>query len=304
MTMKEQLDQYYKDVGIAPVCWSNDWMEMFRAFGCEKKKCCLDACHNAWNQKAKFQFSPPTKGKGITNFAVSDYYENGKYHGKCIPRIVVVSLSLPYPYPDKEQDNEPAENLRIPWKAAHWPETLAMVRSLLYPFIACENFPEPATHQGAESRWKIEDLFVHVRTAKCCSNAKGPEQEPAKVYANCSDYLRKELSILKPDVIVTQGDKAHGGAEKHAFEKNAKKTSVEEVTGIEPEKRIARIVKLKEGNQPVYWLRLYHPQARGEKYAWQTGAPIDSESNVERWCAMRKNLVRYGKAIKEFMKNK
>ena len=39
MTMQEQLNQYYKDVGIAPVSGSS-YPEMFKAFKCENKCAC------------------------------------------------------------------------------------------------------------------------------------------------------------------------------------------------------------------------------------------------------------------------
>ena len=120
------------------------------------------------------------------------------------------------------------------------------------------------------------------------------------MYENCGGYLGKELSILKPDVIVTQGNQAHWRAQEHAFEENAINISVEEVTGIETES-IARIVKLKEGNQRVYWLRLYHPCAVRYYYP-QAGNKIDCESNVVG--AKRKNFVRYGEAIQEFIKDR
>ncbi len=316
MTMQAQLNQYYKDVGIAPVVPKDvgitpvDSMEdiqkkMFCEFPCEKRADCREACLGAWNKKEEFVFEP--RIDGVT---VSQEYQAGKYHGDRIPRIVVLSLSAPQPSPGqilsipqpKEEQDKPAANSKTRWRASHWPETLAMVRSFLLSFIACENFPGPATYQEAKSKKEIEKLFVHVRTAKCCSNAKGTSQEPGKVYENCGGYLGKELSILKPDVIVTQGNQAHWRAVEHAFEENAN-ISVEEVRGIETKNCIACIVNLKEGNQRVYWLPLYHPRAVRYYYP-QAGDKIDCESNVGSWSAMRKNLVRYGEAIKDFINDR
>lgn len=305
--MEKQLDQYYKCVGIAPVSGSS-YPEMFSAFDCKNKCDCRKACFGAWNKEKEFLFQPHPEKDSIT---VSQEYQDGKYHGDRIPRIVVLSLSAPQPSPGqilsipqpKEEQDKPAANSKTRWRASHWPETLAMVRSFLLSFIACENFPGPATYQEAKSKKEIEKLFVHVRTAKCCSNAKGTSQEPGKVYENCGGYLGKELSILKLNVIVTQGNQAHWRAVEHAFEENAIKISVEEVTGIETKNLIARIVNLKEGNQRVYWLPLYHPRAVRYYYP-QAGDKIDCESNVGSWSAMRKNLVRYGKAIKEFINDR
>ena len=270
MTMQEQLDQYYECVGISHV-----------AFCCEKQEACRKACLEAWNKKEEFVFEP--RAEGVT---VSQEYHDGKYHGKRIPRIVVLSLSKRQPSEAESKGSPVGLN-------KHWPETLAMVRSLLYPFIACEKFPKPGLNK--ENQKEIEKLFVHVRTAKCCSNAKETEQEPSEVYANCSGYLGKELSILKPDVIVTQGNDAHWGATRHAF------NAIEQVKGLDLERPIAYIVNLKEGNQRVYWLRLYHPCARGRLYYDQAGDKIDCEKNVRGWSAMRENFVHYGEAIQDFL---
>ena len=314
MTMKEQLAQYYERVRIEPVSGSyNSYDEMFSAFRCCRKeacrKACLDAFCRAGNKKEDFLFQPHTNDPPTATTIVSPYYQDRKYHGDCIPRIVVLSLSIPQP--EKDQDDEPAENPKTLLRAnTHWPNTLVTVRSLLHHFIVPEKFPAPVRYWEDESREEIENLFVHVRTAKCCSNAgKTPRaQEPAKVYANCGKYLGEELSILKPDVIVTQGNKARDMAKRHAF------NAIEQVKGLDLECPIAHIANLKEGNQSVYWLPMTFPVGR---YRWrwilEAGDPILSDveflSDVEPLQqranrAKRKNLVRYSEEIKKFMKNK
>ena len=295
--MEKQLNQYYERVRIAPVSWSRDLDEMFSEFQCEKKTDCRKACFGDWKQEKEFLFQPHTKKESIT---VSQEYQDEKYHGDQIPRIVVLSLSKPQP--GGAPDNNPAANSETyldPDK--HWSRTLVTVRSLLHPFIASENFPKPVEYG------EIEKLFVHVRTAKCCSNANNGGAEPPKVYANCGGYLGEELSILKPDVIVTQGNEAHKGAKRHF---NA--IDIEQVKGLDLgldlERPIAHIVNLKEGNQCVYWLKMTFPTI---KFGWmkrwnkEAGPAIESESNVVgKKRAKRKHLMRYGKAIKEFINDR
>ena len=297
MTMQEQLAQYYERVGIKPVARSS-YDKMFEEFCCPHKcacrKACLDAFCRAGNKKEDFLFQPHTNDPPTATTIVSPYYQDRKYHDDCIPRIVVLSLSIPQPEPLQDQVESQAEQKkkkkkRTPLKP-HWRETLAMVRSLLHPF---KIFLKPARY--LEDTGEIEQLFVHVRTAKCCSNANGRGQEPAKVYENCGKYLGEELSILKPDVIVTQGDNAHRMAEQHAF------NAIEQVKGLDIEYPIAHIANLKEDDRSVYWLRSYFPTYWGY-YTWHAGKKIDSEINVVG--AKRKNLVRYGEEIKEFMKSK
>ena len=180
----------------------------------------------------------------------------------------------------------------------HWRGTTTTVRSLLCSFICLG----PAGNSKDKNTKIIEKLFVHVRTGKCFSNANGSYQEPGQLYDHCGGYLRKEVSILKPDVIVTQSNTVHDTSEQYVFEEGAGEAPVREVEGIDNCNSIARIVHLQEGNRKVYWLRSYFP------YGWRfyspnhAGPAIDCNSDgVETRGKKRKNLVLYGKDIKRFM---
>ena len=280
--IQTQLNQYYEREGIASVDGTNSYTERFRVFGCLKKDSCLCACR-AWRQDV--DFSPP-----IEDVCVSRYYTDRTYCGDCIPRIVVISLSAPKPKPYRPEAEDNTEPLN-----PHWRETLAMVRSLLHPFIAPEKFPKPIRNWDDEDITIVQSLFVHTRTAKCCSNANGKRQEPPKVYENCGSYLSEEMGILKPDVIITQGNNAHPMAKKYIFNTD----TIEKVMGIDPDHNVAHVATLRCNSRPVFWLRSYHPCARG--YYSQAGDKIALESNCVG--AKRKNFVRYGKEIKKFRDN-
>ena len=271
-TMQEQLNQYYECVGIAPVRWSSDLDKMFKAFKCKNKCACRDACRGG-NEEIVFE-------PRIDDVTVSQEYHDGKYHDDRIPRIVVLSLSKPQPSEPESKKSPGGRNM-------HWPKTLVTVRSLLSPFISCED----------ESTKEIEKLFVHVRTAKCCSNAGGGRMEPSKVYTNCGEYLGKELSILKPDVIITQGNNARDMAKRHTF------NAIEQVQGLNFKRPIAHIVNLKEGNQRVYWLQMTFPSWRW-MWRWNQEAGPEIESESHGVGAKRKNLVCYGKKIKKFINDR
>ena len=287
MNMNEELKRYYERVDIAPVDKMRTYDEMFSAFSCKKKYDCWAVCKNAWCQDQNqttlsFLFAPPIKG---ARFHVSQYYQGRQYEGVRIPRIVVLSLSRPQPKPSEDlclSDNisQAQSQGSGGGRNQHWSRTLLTVRSLLYPFI------------GNTDDSPIEKLFVHVRTAKCCSNVGGGSKEEKKVYENCGGFLPGELSILKPDVIVTQGNDAHGRAQEHAFNVDKKV----KVSGLDPS--IAYIVNLKHDNSSVYWLKMIFPTNRyGHMKKWD-------EQAGEECDGVRKNLVHYGEKIKEFIDNR
>ena len=55
--MKEQIDQHYELVGIAPVASMNTYDEMFREFSCDNKEACREACREAGKKKKSFCFN-------------------------------------------------------------------------------------------------------------------------------------------------------------------------------------------------------------------------------------------------------
>ena len=291
---QERLNRYYESNGIAPVDSDLCFEDRFEAFGCSQKCECRVACRLI---KKDADFSPPTDGVSI-----SRYYEDRDFHGYSIPRILVLSLSPPEPK-KKPEIGEPSKESLNP----HWRETLGIVRSILHPFIGEECFPEPVRYWNENEKLAvIHALFVHVRAAKCCSNANGKRQEPDIVYEHCGAYLNEELRILEPDVIITQGNSAHGVAKKHAFD-SVKRVS--DIQGIDPKQNVAHIARLKlnraveEGDDhPVFWLKSYHPSYYGGFYH-QAGEKIDGERN-EKGSAKRWNFVRYGEEIRKFINNR
>lgn len=52
---------------------------------------------------------------------------------------------------------------------------------------------------------EVTPYFAHSNVVKCSISRLGNRQAPVKMYKNCAVYLKGELEILKPDIIVTQG---------------------------------------------------------------------------------------------------
>lgn len=288
-----RLNQYYECSGIAHVDSDLCFEDRFEAFGCTKKSECREACRE---KKIDADFSPPTDGVSI-----SRYYENRDFHGYSIPRILVLSLSPPEPK-KKPENGEPSKESLNP----HWRETLAMVRSILHCHVPTDILPGPARRWNDGNVKEIESLFVHVRAAKCCSNANGKRQEPPRIYKNCGEYLRKELQILEPDVIITQGNSAHVVAAENAFHSV---NPVSDIEGIDPQRNVANIAHLRldrdaqtGDDHTVFWLKSYHPSYYGGFYH-QAGEKIEDERN-EKGSAKRWNFVRYGEEIREFVNSR
>jgi DNA polymerase len=75
----------------------------------------------------------------------------------------------------------------------------------LYGDATGRNFDELLKEIG----WNREDVFITNSILCNPQNEKGNNSKPEKKeIKNCSDYLRKTLELIKPDIIVTLGAKA------------------------------------------------------------------------------------------------
>ena len=176
----KKLRAYHEQMEIAP-----------DRFNCLHRRCC--------ESFAQHDLQPPRDVVGA-----SEYYQARSYLNHDIPRLVVVSLSAPATDPDEE----PTESKSL---GLHWRRTLATVRSILDPFLY-DDLPEPARYSDDESTEEVQQLFVHLRTAKCSSQQT---EELGQIYEHCGRYLGEELRIAEPDVIVTQGLQARWAVERN-----------------------------------------------------------------------------------------
>ena len=58
---------------------------------------------------------------------------------------------------------------------------------------------------------EVMRFYAHVNTVKCCMNKKKRKQADKRLFVNCLEYLRGEIDILTPDVIITLGKEAKEG---------------------------------------------------------------------------------------------
>jgi len=54
----------------------------------------------------------------------------------------------------------------------------------------------------------VTPYFAHVNSAKCSHGLADNRSAPHRVFVNCRGYLKEELHLLNPDIVVTQGREA------------------------------------------------------------------------------------------------
>ena len=234
------LTAYYRRQGI-----------LSTEFTCRFKDDCLGNCD---------AFTGPTSAR------VPLGYEARGYADRRYPRVVVVSLDSGSGG-KKDEDRLP-ESVRqrspeLGRKNSHWYRTHVQVQAILQLFIDAELTVEDATH-----------LFAHVNSAKCSQNKDGRGQADRRLFDNCRDYLREELDLLGPDILLSQGNWAHYGV-------NA---SIEEPIRDPRPLCEPNPCKVRLGERTVVWLRTYHPTSRGYyvRQARQTGEWAQSAEEIKR----------------------
>ena len=92
---------------------------------------------------------------------------------------------------------------------------------------------------------------ARVNAVKCCMNKEGRAEADKRLYDNCREmgYLREEVEILSPHVIISQGEKT--------------KLAIESAFGIPPsEWAQEQTLKLRDGKKAL-WFPGYHPSSYG-----------------------------------------
>lgn len=127
---------------------------------------------------------------------------------------------------------------------------------------------------------KIHDVnrfFAHTNAAKCSVNNPNRREAENTLFQNCRPYLRGELEILQPDILVTQGAKARDAVNElfqtsridmAHFSSYTQKIEESDRIWLERYASPKYILEIKNlTNRTVFWLRTVHPTApfRGKK---------------------------------------
>jgi hypothetical protein len=212
--MLQQLQNYYERNGI-----------LATAFTCRHKLECSKDCVGFTGPKSAY---------------VGTGYERNE-----LPRLLFVSLdsgsadlddSERLPTSVRRQEEIERDIRSLP-KGRHWYRTHELAWYILRRFKPDLNLLE-AKH-----------YFAHANSAKCCMNNRGRKKAASVLFKNCEKYLKEELAILAPRIIVTQGREA----------KVAVGKLVDRVTRQFDD--FASVVDI--GGVQVFWLRTHHPNNYG-----------------------------------------
>lgn len=125
-------------------------------------------------------------------------------------------------------------------KSRHWYRTNELALEILTKF---------------RPQLRIENIgpyFAHTNSAKCCSHT-GREAN-WEVFENCRIYVRAEIPKLRPDIVITQGEKARRVIEGY-FD------LVPKTNPTKCEKCLVRIIAI--GDTDVLWIHTPHPRNFG-----------------------------------------
>ncbi len=238
--MITELQAYYQKNGI-----------LATDFSCKHKDDCSKDCESFTGPKSAF---------------VSVGYEDGRW-----PRLLFLSLDsgsgdkanenrLPLAVRGQEKNRDV---MGLP-KHKHWYRTHELAWYFLRRFIPLLKITEAKSY------------FAHANSAKCCMNKPQRKKADKVLFKNCQEFLAKELEILSPEILVTQGNEA----------KKAIQILASHVRDIDP---FASVIKL--NGKEVFWLHTYHPNNWG-MFNRQRG--FNKESGVaEGWELYAEHIFKF-----------
>ena len=98
---------------------------------------------------------------------------------------------------------------------------------------------------------KVVDYFAHANVVKCSVGKLQNARAPGQMYENCQRYLKGELPLLKPDIIVSQGN---GAAD--ALDALKDHFSSRPFDGFNHRLQYLNLPEMGD----ILWMRTYHPR--------------------------------------------
>jgi len=241
-TMLRRLSRYYEDKGI-----------LSTFFTCPHRTDCKGDCAEFTGPKSAF---------------VSTGYERGN-----LPRLLFLSLDSGdgdqndknrLPETVREQEEVERDIFTLP-KNRHWYRTHELAWYVLSQFDPGIRLEDARKH------------FAHANSAKCCMNKPGRKKAAAVLFRNCRKYLRGELEILRPDVLVTQGAEAKEAVKSLDYKVLE---SIDEYAS-----------KVEMDGREIFWLHTYHPACWGR---------FNGQRDFDGTSGRARGWEKYSRMIREF----
>ena len=130
----------------------------------------------------------------------------GSKYGWGLPRLLFISLDAGWAEPcaakrTPEAVRDELERVGAEKSApnTHWYRTHELAHAILSQFDSSLRLKTITPH------------FAHTNASKCCPSGEKGGNASQVAYLNCHRYLKGEIEVLDPDVVVTQGREAEVG---------------------------------------------------------------------------------------------
>lgn len=181
-------------------------------------------------------------------------YVGPDYEKQAMPRLLFLSLDSGEECTLPEGRTPLAVRqrmLREPVRGRHWQRTHQLAAAIL------NRLSGQSEDQDLEV---FTPRFAHVNSAKCCVSRN---QAPRILFDNCRDYLKKEIEILKPGVVITQGLEAFRSFWEHFGETaQGNPTDLGKLNNEDRPQLRCEVPKRTEitcAGSRVLWLATFHP---------------------------------------------
>lgn len=199
----------------------------------------MDFCCRHW-QACSEGNQRITQAKGA--FVGTDY-EKG-----VLPRLLF--LSLDPGSSNKEPERRTVEGVRLEeheCKVADLPKQRHWYRTHELALILLEKFRPDMRIENSHL------YFAHVNSVKCSMNNSNHKQARRMLFEKCREYIGGEITILKPDILVTQGQ----------FAKVAVEKEFKILPGSE-DNQVSSYKWVHIGGKQTLWFHTYHPRNFGK----------------------------------------
>jgi hypothetical protein len=243
--MIKKLQKFHDENNISPL-----------NFNCKHYNSCISKAENRKNF---------TKGHGIW---IGPEYEKGK-----VPKLLFLSLDSGSAELDpNKRTMGAAKEWNLKWlpgkgdKPRHWYRTHQFAWHVFNEFnntfntaLDIGNVDDNYDFKPVTEIHKIKPYYTATNSAKCCMNNERRSQADSILFENCREYIIGELSILDPNILVTQGKYARMVAEKMKIKEVLHK---ENISGASSKEEDYHIVQMNNGKM-IVWIHHYHPNNYG-----------------------------------------